>query len=161
MVLPQQVVSDNGHQFSADEFATFMKLNGIKHIRCAPYHPLLNGAAEQIVDIQESNDSHGREQNVFVTEIGYFCSLIELLRMPPPMWYYVSRSWNAECELDWIYWDLIWKEEYVSDKQSKNDQHAKRWELSIGQEVMGKNLWSRNVKWILGVVVERLGPLTW
>ena len=47
--LPEQVVMDNGPQFVADELATFMKMNGIKHIRCAPYHPLSNGAVERFV----------------------------------------------------------------------------------------------------------------
>ena len=47
--LPEQVVTDNGPQFVADEFATFMKMNGIKHIRCAPYHPSSNGAVERFV----------------------------------------------------------------------------------------------------------------
>jgi len=47
--LPEQLVSDNGPQFVSDEFATFMKMNGIKHIRCAPYHPSSNSAAERFV----------------------------------------------------------------------------------------------------------------
>ena len=32
--LPQQVVSDNGPQFTSEEFATFMRANGIKHTLC-------------------------------------------------------------------------------------------------------------------------------
>ncbi len=32
--LPDQVVTDNGPQFISEEFDEFMKLNGIKHIRC-------------------------------------------------------------------------------------------------------------------------------
>ena len=36
--LPTQVVANNGSHFTSDEFATFMKMNGIKHIRSAPYH---------------------------------------------------------------------------------------------------------------------------
>ena len=47
--LPRQVVSDNGPQFSSSEFAMFMKMNWVKHIRCAPYHPSSNGAAERFV----------------------------------------------------------------------------------------------------------------
>ena len=47
--LPEQLVSDSGPQFTSEEFQTFMKQNGIKHIRCAPYHPSSNGAAEQFV----------------------------------------------------------------------------------------------------------------
>ena len=30
--LPEQIVSDNGPQFTSEEFAHFMKMNGIKHI---------------------------------------------------------------------------------------------------------------------------------
>ena len=30
--LPEQVVSDNGPQFTCDEFSRFMRQNGIKHI---------------------------------------------------------------------------------------------------------------------------------
>ena len=47
--LPEQIVSDNGPQFVSAEFATFAKKNGIKHIRCAPYHPSSNGLAELFV----------------------------------------------------------------------------------------------------------------
>ena len=34
--LPEQLVSDNGPQFSSAEFSEFMNGNGIKHIRTAP-----------------------------------------------------------------------------------------------------------------------------
>lgn len=47
--LPDQIVSDNGPQFSSSEFASFMKNNGVKHIRVAPYHLASNGAAERFV----------------------------------------------------------------------------------------------------------------
>ena len=47
--LPEQLVSDNGPQFTSDEFKEFLSANGVKHIRCAPYHPASNGAAEQFV----------------------------------------------------------------------------------------------------------------
>ena len=47
--LPDQVVSDNGPQFTSTEFETFTKRNGIKHTRSAPYHPSTNGLAERFV----------------------------------------------------------------------------------------------------------------
>ena len=47
--LPQQLVLDNGPQFTSTEFAEFLKQNGIKHIKSALYHPSTNGAAERFV----------------------------------------------------------------------------------------------------------------
>lgn len=41
--------SYNGPQFTANEFSDFMKANGVKHIRTAPYHPASNGEAERFV----------------------------------------------------------------------------------------------------------------
>ena len=47
--LPQQVVTDNKPQFIAKEFMVFLKQNGIKHLKCSPYHPSSNGAVERLV----------------------------------------------------------------------------------------------------------------
>ncbi|KAL5500514.1 hypothetical protein EMCRGX_G012092, partial [Ephydatia muelleri] len=42
--IPEQLVSDNGPQFVSGCFEEFMKMNGVKHIKCTPYHPSSNGA---------------------------------------------------------------------------------------------------------------------
>ena len=47
--LPRQIVTDNGPQFTSQEFAKFMKENGIKHTKCLPYHLSSNGLAERFV----------------------------------------------------------------------------------------------------------------
>jgi len=47
--LPQQIVSDNGPQFTAVDFQQFLKKNGVKHIRITPYHPSSNGLAVRFV----------------------------------------------------------------------------------------------------------------
>ena len=44
---PTQVLTDNGPQFVSDESLSF--INGIKHIKSAPYHPATNGLAERFV----------------------------------------------------------------------------------------------------------------
>ena len=43
------VATDNGQQFISAEFGEFLRRNGVKHIRVAPYHPASNGAAERMV----------------------------------------------------------------------------------------------------------------
>ena len=47
--LPEMVVSDNGSAFTSAEYQTFVKRNGIRHVRSAPYHPSSNGQAERVV----------------------------------------------------------------------------------------------------------------
>ena len=47
--LPEQIVSDNGPQFTSSEFEEFTRKNGIVHTRSSPYHPAANGEAERFV----------------------------------------------------------------------------------------------------------------
>ena len=49
--LPEELISDNGPQFMSEEFQHFLKLNRVKQIRSAPYHPSSNGAMEKLVRI--------------------------------------------------------------------------------------------------------------
>ena len=45
------IVSDNGTCSSSHKFQTFVKQNGIQHVRTAAYHPSSNGIAERYVQI--------------------------------------------------------------------------------------------------------------
>ncbi len=47
--LPEHIVTDNGSQFTSDEFQKFLKDNDIQHTITAPGHPATNGLAERYV----------------------------------------------------------------------------------------------------------------
>ena len=51
---PLVIVSDNASSFTSREFSRFCALNGIKHVRCASYHPSSNGLAERAVQTIKS-----------------------------------------------------------------------------------------------------------
>ena len=52
--LPETIVSDNGPQFVAEEFFSFLTENGVRHVQTAPYHPSSNGLAERAVQTVKS-----------------------------------------------------------------------------------------------------------
>ena len=67
---PKVIVSDNGPQFSSNEFSHFVKSIGARHVPSPPYHPSSNGEAERAVQTvknglsrllkeQRSNDLEG------------------------------------------------------------------------------------------------------
>ena len=47
--IPEVIVSDNGSEFSRDEFAEFEREYGFKHISSSPWYPQSNGLAERTV----------------------------------------------------------------------------------------------------------------
>ena len=49
--LSEEVVSDNGPQFTSSVFKSFLKNNGVKQTLSPPYHPASNRAAERSVQI--------------------------------------------------------------------------------------------------------------
>ena len=64
--LPEQVVSDNRPWFATSEFSLFLKSNGVKHVRCALYHPSSNGAVERFIQtFKEAMKAGGTQGTTF------------------------------------------------------------------------------------------------
>jgi hypothetical protein len=53
--IPDELVSDQGPAFRAEEFKQFLKSNAIRNIFSAPYHPATNGQAERTVKTLKQN----------------------------------------------------------------------------------------------------------
>ena len=49
--IPTQLISDNGPQFSAEEYKAFTKEWGIKHTTSSPHYPQANGLAEKYLQV--------------------------------------------------------------------------------------------------------------
>lgn len=61
--LVDTLVSDNGTQFTSNDFRQFLALNGIKHILTAPGHPSTNGQAENLVKTFKKSILANLDQN--------------------------------------------------------------------------------------------------
>jgi hypothetical protein len=162
--LPEQLVSDNGPQFVAEEFATFLKLNHVKHITCAPYHPTSNGLAERMVrTFKEAMRAGERDCLSLQHRLENF---LLMYRSTPhattglaPCSLFLGREIRTRLSL--LDPGLQSK---VLEKQAKqkfqHDQRAQTREFHVGQEVTVRNL-RPGAKYVPGVVIERLGPLSY
>ena len=162
--LPEQLVTDNGPQFVAEEFATFAKLNGIKHIRCAPYHPASNGLAERFVQSLKMalkasvNSGYSLQRRVLNFLLNYRSTPHATTSVSPSS-LFLHRQ--IRTRLDLLRPNC---ESHVRDKQSQqksqHDQRAHDRQFFVGQTVMARNL-RPGADWVPAVVVERLGPLSY
>ena len=161
--LPEQLVSDNGPQFVSAEFASFMKMNGIKHIRCSPYHPSSNGAAERFVQtfkramkagLESTPSQEQRLANFLLT----YRSMPHATTNQAPSQLFMGRGLRTRLDL------RPDCNRRVCDRQAMqkagHDRHSCPREFHVGQNVMAKNL-RPGAAWVPGVVAERLGPLTY
>ena len=70
--LPVQLVSDNDPQFVSHEFADFLRANGVKYIRTAPYHPSSNGAVERLVQTFKQSMKSGEHGGLTLHQLQNF-----------------------------------------------------------------------------------------
>ena len=162
--LPEQLVTDNGPQFVSDEFAAFVKLNGIKHIRIAPYHPASNGLAERFV--QSLKQSLKATVSSGLPLSHRVANFLLTYRTTPhattgvaPCTLFLRRSIRTR-------FDLLRPSctSRVTEKQALQkdcqDRHSQDRSWYVGERVMVRNV-RPGMDWIPGVILERLGPVTY
>ena len=162
--LPEQIVSDNGPQFVSEEFATFTKMNGIKHIKSAPYHPATNGSAERLVQTFKKAMRAGEHDGR--TTLQRLSSFLLSYRSTPhsttheaPSQLFLKRSLRTR--LDLLKPDVNSSVCLEQAKQkSYHDRRCRVCEYSVGQPVQTYNFRS-GPRWVAGVVVRKLGSLTY
>ena len=162
--LPEQLVSDNGPQFIAEEFATFLKQNAVKHIKCAPYHPSSNGLAERFVrTFKEAMRTGDRDNTPLHHRIESF--LLTYRATPhattgvSPCSLFLGRDIRTRLHVLTPSLDSTVADSQAGQK-SQHDRRAKEREFHVGQEVMVRNL-RPGPNYIPGTIVERQGPLSY
>ena len=162
--IPEHLVTDNGPQFVSDEFETFTKRNGIKHVRSAPYHPASNGLAERFIQslkqsLQASRDD-GRSlvQRVSSYLLTYRTTSHATTGAPPCK---LLMQRDLRTRFTFLIPDCG---KSVLDKQSQqkttHDRTSRSREWSVGDKVMARNL-RPGSDWIPGTITEKLGPVTY
>ena len=153
--LPEQVVSDNGPQFTSDEFAQFMKTKGVKHIRTAPYHPSSNGQAERFVQTFKRAMRAGEiDESSLSTRLSQFLltyrSTPHATTNSTPSELFLQRK--VRTRFDLLKPDI---QSIVNKKKARqkeyHDQHSKIRRFSVGQLVMIRDFLS-NRKWMSGTI---------
>ena len=160
--LPQQLLSDNGPQFTSEEFADFLVRNGVKHIRSSPYHPSTNGLAECFVRTLKRSlrTSHFKdlEQKLMDFLLSYRCTPHSTTNTAP-CHLFLQRALRTR--LDLLRPDLSEAVLRGQAAQKKtHDLHSRGRQFFVGQRVLVRNL-REGPRWILGTVIERRGPLSY
>ena len=156
--IPETIVSDNAANFTSDEFATFLKQNGIRHVRSAPYHPASNCVVEQAVQTFKEGMKRLKSGSLN-TRLARF---LLRYRITPHtstgtspselMWGRTLRS-----PLDLLLPDPSQKVEQAQDRQRKShDAHSSAREFNVSDVVYARN-YSSGPHWLPGQVVELQG----
>ena len=164
--LPEELVSDNGPQFTSEEFSNFMKQNGINHTRTPPYHPASNGAAERYVQIlkqalKTSKFDKGQPvQRRLSSFLFSYRNTPHTVTGQSPAELFLKRKPRTRLSL--LQPNLA---QHVEEKQRvEKEQHdrgrTKTREFMPGDQVLVRNFRGQN-KWNHGTVILRIGPLAY
>lgn len=152
---PAEIVSDNGTQFSSNEFKTFCALNGIKLKFSAPGKPATNGEAERYVQYiknglkkllkSPSNLQKGIEELLF----RYRCTPNSSTGHSPARMF-LGREIRSQMSL------MVGRHRRGGGGDGGSDFPES--DLKIGTPVRFKSFAVRGPKWLKGEIVEVEGP---
>ncbi|XP_028327386.1 uncharacterized protein K02A2.6-like [Gouania willdenowi] len=159
---PLQLVSDNGTQFTSEEFQVFLKSNGIKHVTSAPHHPATNGLAERFVQTFKQSMKASRKEGVPLQQ--KITNFLLAYRNTPhsttgqsPAMLFMGR--NLRCRLDLLKPDI---RQHVTNKQcSPTQQQRKLRSFDIGQKVLARDYRNQSDKWQQAEILSQSGPLSY
>ena len=152
--LPEEIVSDNGPQFTSDQFADFLRQNGVRHTRSALYLPATNRAAERMVQVLKKGLKLASRLSSVDHQLADL--LLTYWSMPhsttgvPPAELFLKRQLRTRLTL--LKPD---QEAAVHWKQMHQMQTFRPGDLVAVLQFQGSE------KWVPGIVVQALGPVVY
>lgn len=159
--LPLKLVTDNGPTFASQVFAEFVKMNGIHHVKTAPYHPSTNGAAENLVKTSKDkftlimSENSKDKKDALAKFLFHYRSSPHCTTGVSPAELQTGRKMRTR-------WDLLKSEvrDRVMKKQEEQKNHFRGnrvVEFAEREVVMAKDYSSKSRKWCKARIIERLG----
>lgn len=159
--IPAQIVSDNGPQFIAEEFKTFLRENGIQQILSAPYHPKTNGLAERFVQsFKVAMKAAKNDCGTIPTKLSKF--LMAYRNTPHsttnecPATLFLGRKLTTR--LDLLKPNLS---ETVSKSQQKMVRSTRDRQYEVGDSVSVRDYRGNHDAWIPGTIHRKTGPVSY
>ena len=153
--IPDQIITDNGPQFTAEEFKQFCIGSGINHALTAPYHPSTNGEAERFVQtFKTSMQKHnGALQKNLCQFLLHYRSTPHTTTGKTPAEIMFGRNIKTRMDL-------------LHPQSKERKQEKPKSEVSFGKNAskleVGDAVWMRNYRssprWIPGSITTKFGP---
>ena len=176
--LPGQLVSDNGLQFTSEEFKEFCKLRGMNNCYVTPYHPQTNGQAERFVQTfkkcmnKMAKNSKNIDYNVNNFLLTYRVTAHATTNVAPsPL--LMGRKLRTRLNLihprvkenvsDYQNRATIQERVHQSQKKQKayHDRTAKMREFEVRDHVWARNYSRRGPKFVRAKIHHKISPLSY
>ena len=166
--LCEEIVSDNGTQFTSDEFNDFCARHGIRHIRTAPGQPQSNGQAERYVETVKSAltkgvaGGSGTLSTVLNKFLFSYRSTPHATTAVSPAELFMKRQLRTV--LDLLRPTANDSFQNARQRYQKNfDQHTRAREFHSGDLVMVRDFRNaqNKIKWTHGTLLSRIGTRNW
>ncbi|KIH67346.1 integrase core domain protein [Ancylostoma duodenale] len=169
---PQTIVSDNGTQFTSEQFKAMCDERGIVHIKIAPCHPQSNGQAERFVDTLKrglkklKGEERPSDETLNVVLQAYSITPNSSLNEKSPAELFLGRKLRTRfCLLvpqPGDIEDSLAKEgrERIEQQFDRKDGVMKR-TFDVGDNVYAKQWKAPHFHWVKGRVVRRIGPVNY
>lgn len=163
--LPSQLVSDNGSQFVSAVFEKFLKQNGVKHIKSAPYHSSSNGLAECFVQtfkqaIKVSEGSNLSLQHRLDRFLLSYCTTPHATTGEMPNLLFLGQQIRTRFDLLRPDCDRHVCSKQATQKSSHDTSRTKDKEFQVNSRVLAKDWRPAHAGWKSGIVTEDTGPLS-